>query len=821
MKIQRLNESDTNIVEETSEYRITESPIYGPEGFVKMAYSIWIASSDFNTATNRWGRSGKWSPVTLSFDTVEEAREYIHNKYEFELKESKETRGTGMRVKKLNESSGKYYVTTYTETSYSGPEEGGYTSYGWEAQSSKPFNSYEEAQAFQQEWLNGDEIINDDGKGRIRAVDDYGDNYLVIIETDETRGSEHAPARSWAESEFGVEHETPFFDESGKRLPEDPAVTAKRDADRRALQKELETSLVKAKNDEEAMRVWFDDKFTSIRKDNTKLFTDKMVSFRKSANGDASNESYTTYDDGITTQNTGDRFTVTSWKGGKTLYSGNSFEDAVKCYKDADGCGDGCTFNDASGRYQQTDVNRAMKNNLTEMTIAYDENTIKRMISKLEKEIEDYKALMIEEPEDKDFWQEEMEKCQAEIDDLKSYKPLEESAKDWADDKELTYEEAKELAMAYYSQGGDGFFETTDKSSFDYMVKEFGPMTVKRMKQDFGVFDSVAKDRMNEGAKNRKTMKIIKEGVLLEEPTVPFKLPKDMLNNPSSIDLKGMASKAVKDKEAADAEAKRQAEFEANSKKYADLIAEVKGTEGVEKQLEVLFNALVPGRGQSDTVAGELVRAIMRIMYRDYNDGDVFYEGYGLETCSGSVAYLIDTIEDSKVHDAFDNIASNQLEDDAYTNAIDKIGAMIVSYILSNKSVWQSNTEDSRSEQWEQVYDADYREAWEPTYDYDFMVPPTVAEHMERGNCTDEEFSNEIESELDNSGIKYDSVEVWSDYVYIYGLKRDDYDELERRGMYDDSSWDWFIDNLNDQYGDPYADDEDYDDEDDEEDEDD
>jgi hypothetical protein len=291
-----------------------------------------------------------------------------------------------MKVRKLNENAmlneenGTFYVTTYTETSVSGPEEGGYTSYGWEAVKSKPFNSREEAVAHQQEWIGEDEILSDNGNGRIHVVDDYGDHYLVAIETDETRGSEHSPALSWAEAESGEGHGKPFFDEEGKPLPEDPAVTAKREEDRRTLKNEFEKALEKATNDEEAIEVWFDDKFTPVRKECAKLFTDKILSLRKTVN----NESYTTYEDGITTQNNGDRFTVTSWKGGKTLYSGNSFEDAVKCYKDADGCGEGCTFNDASGRYQQADVNRAMKNKLTEMTIAYDENTIKRMITQLE-----------------------------------------------------------------------------------------------------------------------------------------------------------------------------------------------------------------------------------------------------------------------------------------------------------------------------------------------------------------------------------------------------------------------------------------------------
>lgn len=257
-----------------------------------------------------WFEDGKWIVNIQSADGMEEYESSVKvdmrrikspsdlNKYAPEISKGiikqlvDVQEDLGSEDKRMNESSSKYYVTTYIETSYSGPEEGGYTSYGWEAQSSKPFNSYEEAQAFQQEWLNGDEIIDDDGKGRIRAVNDYGDDYLVIIETDETRGTEHSPARSWAESELDVPYEKPFFDASGKRLPEDPEVTAKRDADRKALQQELEAALSDATNDEEAMNAWFDDKFTSIRMDNVNLFRDKILSLRK-ADG-STNEVMTT-----------------------------------------------------------------------------------------------------------------------------------------------------------------------------------------------------------------------------------------------------------------------------------------------------------------------------------------------------------------------------------------------------------------------------------------------------------------------------------------------------------------------------------------------
>jgi len=96
--------------------------------------------------------------------------------------------------------------------------------------------------------------------------------------------------------------------------------------------------------------------------------------------------------------------------------------------------------------------------------------------------------------------------------------PLKDSMDDpkqWPDNKELTYDDACRLAMAYYSQGGDGFYETTERYQFDDEVKMFGPKTVGQMKRDFGVFDSVAKDRMTE-AYNIQFYQVIKNP---EKPT--------------------------------------------------------------------------------------------------------------------------------------------------------------------------------------------------------------------------------------------------------------------------------------------------------------
>ena len=53
-----------------------------------------------------------------------------------------------------------------------------------------------------------------------------------------------------------------------------------------------------------------------------------------------------------------------------------------------------------------------------------------------------------------------------------------------------------------------------------------------------------------------------------------------------------------------------------------------------EQRINALFEELVPASGKADTVAGEIIRAVSRIIYRNYNDGDHVGVGYGNETCN-------------------------------------------------------------------------------------------------------------------------------------------------------------------------------------------
>lgn len=59
-----------------------------------------------------------------------------------------------------------------------------------------------------------------------------------------------------------------------------------------------------------------------------------------------------------------------------------------------------------------------------------------------------------------------------------------------------------------------------------------------------------------------------------------------------------------------------------------------------EDRINKLFKELVPETGKADSLAGELVRAMSRIGYRFYNDGDQLGIGYGKETCNPAGRFL-------------------------------------------------------------------------------------------------------------------------------------------------------------------------------------
>ncbi len=135
---------------------------------------------------------------------------------------------------------------------------------------------------------------------------------------------------------------------------------------------------------------------------------------------------------------------------------------------------------------------------------------------------------------------------------------------------------------------------------------------------------------------------------------------------------------------------------------------------------------LVPDEGKAETVAGEIIRAMMRIMYRDYNDGDVFYSGYGVETCGSPAAYLMHKLPEN-ISKMIEKIAYDELRDDRYTDALEELSATILNYLNDHKElVGIKNEED--------MYEYDLDDAYIPTYDIDFEIPANLQRHIDNGD---------------------------------------------------------------------------------------
>ena len=127
-----------------------------------------------------------------------------------------------------------------------------------------------------------------------------------------------------------------------------------------------------------------------------------------------------------------------------------------------------------------------------------------------------------------------------------------------------------------------------------------------------------------------------------------------------------------------------------------------------EKKLGELFEELVPASGKAPTVAGEIVRAINRISYRNWNDGDHIGVGYGRETCNPAARYL-----GAKCGEEVASLISAiwGIENDkAYDLILGQLEAEVVKYLERNPELKAAENRDDMF---------DYRNADEDVDTYD------------------------------------------------------------------------------------------------------
>lgn len=261
---------------------------------------------------------------------------------------------------------------------------------------------------------------------------------------------------------------------------------------------------------------------------------------------------------------------------------------------------------------------------------------------------------------------------------------------------------------------------------------------------------------------------MIKNKLTLKESNDDFveinglKLPKDyvmqLINNASTLgmeDAKSVSDKLTNTKKeepeepAVETEPEIAIDMDKVEKLYSYCKESVDNKNTLDDKLSVLSDILVPSSGKCDTEAGECIRAINRIMYRYYNDGDYFYKGYGLETAGPSAAYLMDNTTDD-IYASLMNTADDGYEGSYYNKTIDKIAENVIEFIFSNKNLFGTSPVDSRY----YTHSNTYRELVE----------------LDMQNEYDIDTSGDLESYIENDCITWEDFEYWlEDLTTYYG----------------------------------------------------
>jgi hypothetical protein len=271
---------------------------------------------------------------------------------------------------------------------------------------------------------------------------------------------------------------------------------------------------------------------------------------------------------------------------------------------------------------------------------------------------------------------------------------------------------------------------------------------------------------------------------LTEAPAV--RLSGDELNNPNEISFKNIIKRTQDEED----EKARQAEYTRRKKeateKYAGLLDDVAialdTNDDKTEALDLLFDSLVPPEGKCDTVAGEIVRAMMKVVTRYYNDGDYFFMGYGLDTAAPAIAYLENRYEDI-ISDAYDiatkytDYLSDKELEKSYENFLNDMVVAIVQDIQAHPELLtEPNDDDYLKTDTEQIVDA------QPLFTYDFMVGYEIRELYDADIISRRDIEDYAEDAFRWESV-YDGVEVSvdGDYVYVEDLTYDGLIALKER----------------------------------------
>lgn len=208
--------------------------------------------------------------------------------------------------------------------------------------------------------------------------------------------------------------------------------------------------------------------------------------------------------------------------------------------------------------------------------------------------------------------------------------------------------------------------------------------------------------------------------------------------------------------------------------------------------LETWSDEYMPASGKANTVGGEIVRAVERILYRWWNDGDKIGRGYGKETCNPPARYIIETCPDFEMVDDLERFLegdrSMPFDDNGYDTWQESFKKAIENYLRSHPELFKKvNNEDmwdyaDSSEDRDNSISDFYAENREGTIQYDF-----TREDDDHFTCTAIELTGseyEVgdifnEDDVDDTTEEYGSVEI-DGIVYEYEA----IDEADEDGYY-------------------------------------
>ena len=128
------------------------------------------------------------------------------------------------------------------------------------------------------------------------------------------------------------------------------------------------------------------------------------------------------------------------------------------------------------------------------------------------------------------------------------------------------------------------------------------------------------------------------------------------------------------------------------------------------KAVDHYFERMVPAIGKAKTINGEIIRAVTRIGYRWYNDGDKFFEGYGCETAGPAMAFLTSCSEiDSQISASF--VATERETSIGICMDVDYEAFLQKLFELAVKHVETISDKPTEVDMFD--FDSDYQEEWD------------------------------------------------------------------------------------------------------------